>query len=158
MLTEEKFTGAVERYMDTVYRLALSYMRDGSAAEDVTQEVFLRLLRGGGKIGGEEHLKHWLIRVTVNECKRALSSPWRSFGALEENIPLPESEGQGRELYMLVTELPEKYRVVLHLHYFEGYSTDEIAALLRRPGATVRSQLSRAKKMLKQKLEEAENV
>ena len=158
-MTEEIFTQTVKAYMDTIYRVALNYLRDPSAAEDVCQEVFLRLFRSGPSFDSPEHCRNWLIHVALNECRRALASPWRRIEIREElpsdsRVPTPEEES----VFRAVMELPQKYRVVLHLYYYEGYSTKEIAGLLRRTESTVRSQLDRGRERLKQLLLEAEHV
>lgn len=159
MLTEEKFTEAVKQYMDTVYRVALNYLRDGAAAEDVCQEVFLRLYRRAPELESPEHLRRWLIRVAVNECKRALTSPWRRVEPLEtcETLPAPRDPA-GESAFQMMLSLPRRYRVVLHLYYYEGYATGEIAQMLGIRPATVRSRLDRGREQLKQRLLEAENV
>jgi len=159
MLTDEKFTELVESHMNMVYRLALSYLKEPTAAEDAAQEVFLRLYRRAPEFENAEHARHWLVRVTINECKRLAASAWKNVSALEEGFFKEDApDGKGQEIYELVMTLPVKYRVVLHLHYYEGYSTGEIAAMLKRPAATVRSQLERGRKLLKKELLEAENV
>ena len=159
MLTEEQFTRAVKQNMDTVYRVAVNYLRDPAAAEDVCQEVFLRLFRSSPEFESEEHCRNWLIRVFINECKRALASPWRRTESLAdpESLSLFENPKDNSTL-QLVMSLPKKYRIVLYLHYYEGYSTAEIAKLLHILPATVRSQLDRGRKQLKQLLLEAEHV
>ena len=159
MLTDTQFTQAVEQYADMVYRIALNYLRDPAAAEDAGQEVFLRLLRSRGDFQGGAHLKHWLVRVTINECKRALASPWRKVEPLEAQIGSPVfSTPDNREVFDLVMSLPRKYRVALYLHYYEGYKAAEIAQLLRIPASTVRTRLDRGRALLKERLTEVEDV
>ena len=159
MLTEEQFTQAVKQNMDTVYRVALNYLRDPAAAEDVCQEVFLRLFRSKPDFENKDHCRSWLIHVCINECKRALASPWRRAEPLEnpELLPLFE-DPKDNSTFQMVMSLPKKYRIVLYLHYYEGYSTAEITKLLHLLPATVRSQLDRGRKQLKQLLLEAEDV
>ena len=159
MQETEAFTKAAERYMDTVYRVALAYSRKPETADDVTQEVFLRLFRSDKQFNGEEHLKSWLIRVTVNECKRSFASLWNRMQTLDEYAEkLSFSSDEESETFQIVMSLPRKYRMVIHLHYFEGYSTSEISQLLDITVSTVCSQLSRGRKKLKDLLTEAENV
>ena len=158
-MKNEQFTQAVNAHMDTVYRVALQYCRDPAAAEDVSQEVFLRLYKTKTEFQNENHLKFWLIRVAVNESKRALTSPWRRAESLEGQAEPPAlSDAEDREIYSLVMDLPRKYRVVIYLYYYEGYATGEIARLLHLPAATVRTQLDRGRKLLKDRLLEAEHV
>ena len=158
MLTDEQFTRAVKQNMDAVYRVAVNYLRDPSSAEDVCQEVFLRLFRSKPDFESEDHCRNWLIHVCINECRRVLASPWRKTEALDpESLSLFE-DPKDNSTFQLVMSLPKKYRIVLYLHYYEGYSTEEIAKLLHIPSATVRSQLDRGRKQLKQLLLEAEHV
>ena len=159
MQDAKAFTQAAERYLDTVYRVALSYSRKPDTADDVTQEVFLRLYRSDTEFAGEEHLRNWLIRVTVNECKRSLASRWNRMQPLDEYAEkLSFTTDEEGETFRLVMNLPRKYRMVIHLHYFEGYSTAEISQLLDMPVSTVCSQLSRGRKKLKDLLTEADHV
>ncbi len=159
MLTNAQFTQAVRDHADTVYRIALNYLRDPAAAEDVSQEVFLRLLRSRGDFQSPAHLKNWLIRVAINESKRALASPWRNTEPLEDYAErLSFSSPETGDTFRLVMELPRKYRLVLYLHYYEGYRATELAQLLHLPASTVRTRLDRARKLLREKLLEAEHV
>ncbi|WP_297212522.1 RNA polymerase sigma factor [uncultured Flavonifractor sp.] len=148
---------AMERYGDMVYRLALAQTHSGHDAEDVFQEVFLRYLRAAPAFREEEHRKAWLLRVTVNCCKKLHRSFWRRHTvALSETIPA-QSREEG-ELLALLEGLPEKYRAVLHLYYYEGYDTGEIAAILGRSPNTVRSQLSRGRALLRDAWKGAEEA
>lgn len=159
MLTNEQFTQAVQTHADMVYRIALNYLKEPAAAEDAGQEVFLRLLRCRKAFDSPEHLKNWLIRVAINESKRALSAPWRSVEPLDgQENRLPFSSPETRDTFYAVMELPRKYRLVLYLYYYEGYKTAEIGQLLHIPASTVRTRLERGRKLLKQGLLEAEHV
>ena len=152
----EQFTRIARKYMDTVYRVALNYMKSPDAADDITQEVFLRLLRSQTEFASEEHIRHWLIRVTINECKRDLASRWRRVEPLEAYAEkLSFSSEENSETYRSVMRLPRKYRMVIYLHYYEGYSTAEIAQLLGSKQSTVCTQLERGRKLLKNMLSEA---
>lgn len=158
MMTEERFTRLAHRYMDTVFRLAYSYLKNSADAEDVTQNALLKLYQADETaFRSEDHIRYWLVRVTVNECKSLFRSPWRRAEPLEQYMAALELPGPEHEdLFRAVMALPAKYRVVIHLYYFEGYSSDEIAALLDIPPATVRTRMSRARAQLKQFLTEAE--
>ena len=157
-MTDEQFTCAVRAYMDMVYRIALNYLKAPEEAEDVTQNVFLRLLRSSKSFASEEHLRYWLVRVAINECKRSLTSLWRKTEPLEDYADkLSFSSPEKSETYLAVMSLPRKYRMVIHLYYYEGYSTAEIAQLLHIPQSTVRTQLERGRKLLRERLEEAEH-
>ena len=147
----------VERYGGMVYRLALAQTHSGHDADDVFQEVFLRYVRAAPAFREEEHRKAWLLRVTVNCCKKLRGSFWRrNTVALSEALPA-RNEGEG-ELLALLEELPEKYRGVLHLYYYEGYDTGEIAGILGRSPNTVRSQLARGRALLREAWKGAEEL
>ena len=153
-----EFETLARRYMDMVFRLAFSYMKSASDADDVTQNVLLRLLRNIKPFENEEHARFWLVRVTVNECKRALRSPWRRAGDIEEYAnELHFEPPEHSELFYAVMELPEKYRTAIYLYYYEDYSTDEIARLTGTPAATVRTRLRRGRELLRAGLEEAKS-
>lgn len=142
-----------ERYIDTVYRLALARTKSREHAEDVTQDVFLKLMQSKKQFEREEHLKAWLLRVTINHTKDLLMSSWfRQTDELDENIPA-EADEKG-ELYEAVMQLPIKYRTVIHLYYYEGYSIDEITRIMKVKQGTVKAQLHRGREMLKKNLTE----
>lgn len=158
-MTEEQFTRAAEKYMDTVYRIAVSYLKSPDAADDITQETFLRLFRADTVFESEAHLKNWLIRVCINECKRSFFSARYKTEALEDYADkLSFSTAENSGVFQAVMTLPRKYRLVIHLHYYEGYTTPEIARFLKIPPSTVRTQLERGRRLLKQTLLEADNV
>lgn len=146
---------AMERCGDAVYRLALCRLGTRADAEDVFQEVFLRLLRDTTEFRDAEHLKAWLLRVTVNCCHDLRRTAWfRRTAPLEAApelaAPLPDIHG---ELWRAIGALPNDLRVVVWLHYVEGYGTDEIAVMVGCRPATVRTRLHRARKQLKHELE-----
>lgn len=148
---------AMETYGDMVYRLALAQTQSSHDADDVFQEVFLRYLRSAPAFREEEHRKAWLLRVTVNCCKKLHGSFWRRhMVALSEAIPARNQEEQ--ELLDLLEGLPQKYRAVLHLYYYEGYDTGEIAVILGRSPNTVRSQLARGRALLRDAWKGAEEL
>lgn len=144
---------ALHTYGDMVYRLALVQMKDRSEAEDVFQEVFLRLVRYKHRIESREHLKAWLIRVTVNCCRKQFDSAYR-----RKTVPIDrelkaeqsyEMEIPGSPVYDAVLGLPKDYRSVIHLFYYEQYSVREIAEILEMSENAVKTRLSRARGKLK---------
>lgn len=147
----QTFQALAERYMDMVYRVAYNSLKNPHDADDVTQEVFLRLLRTDAEFDGEEHVKHWLLRVAVNESRRLAGSPWRRHtAALEDCAEVPQWDTpQESDMFTQVMALPAKYRVPLYLFYYEELTTQEIADVLGRSPSTVRTQLSRAREQLK---------
>ena len=141
-----------DHYADMVYRIALSYLRSTQDAEDTVQTIFLKLMENDIKIiTGKE--RAFLTKVTINHCKNLLNATKR-----HESIPLDEVEGilfsqtEDREVFRAVMELPEKYRLVVCLHYFEGYSFREISQSLHIGISAVSMRLYRAKNILKSKI------
>ena len=155
-MDKTSFTTAVERYQDTVYRVALHILASPPDADDAVQEVFLRLYTAQKPFQGEEHLRRWLLRVTVNYCRDVLRSPWRKRRAsLEEVPPQPVFQQPEEEaLYQAVMALPEIYRIVLVLYYYEELSAREIGGLLNLETSAVTTRLSRARAKLKEQLGE----
>lgn len=144
----------IETYAKMIYRLAFAQLRSGPDADDVFQEVFLRYVRTGRSFESEEHRKAWLLRVTINCCRKAQTSSWRMrTQPLNEELPFADPEES--ELFVLLGALPPLYRAVLHLFYYEGYSTEEIGTMLGRRAATIRSQLARGRAILKREMEGA---
>ena len=141
----------VTQQENRLYRAALAILGDPHEAEDAVQDAFLRFLERAP--GDLENPGAWLTRVLVNGCKSRLRLAWRRVGPLPEALPAPGPE-EREELEELFS-LPPEDRAVIHLHYYEGYSTDEIARMLgQRPG-TVRSRLSRARGKLRKLLSES---
>ena len=156
-MTDTEFTQLTTKYIDTVYRVALTRIKNVTEAEDITQTVFLKLYRESKPFVSEAHVKHWLIRVTVNECNKAFRNPFRGAEDIADyantlHFETPEQS----DLFDAVMDLPEKYRLPIFLYYYEDYSTAEISKLLKLPTPTVITRLRRGRERLKQKLEEAE--
>ena len=154
-MTDQQFVPLAQRYMDTIFRIAYSYLRSQADADDVTQDVLIQLYKTDTAFESDDHLKHWLIRVTVNRCKNIFRSPWRKV----ENIADYENSltfeaPEHRELFDAVMALDKRYRLPVLLYYYEGYSQKEIAGLLDIPEETVRTRLFRARGKLKTTLTE----
>ena len=155
-MTEKEFTAAAERHLDTVYRVALNCLRNPADAEDAAQTAMLRLWRAEVSFTGEEHLRYWLARVTVNVCRDMSRSPWRTRTVTLEHCPEPSFTEPGQSaLYEAVRALPAKYRLPLYLYYYEGYSVAETGELLGLKVSTVQTRLARGREKLKRALEEA---
>jgi len=141
-----------DEYGNMVYRLALSYLRNIHDAEDTVQVVFTKLIEGKAIIipGKERAL---LTQITINHCKDVLRSFWRKRSEpLNESIAFTEEED--RELFSVVMSLPDKYRIVVYLHYYEGYSFSEISSFLGISSSAVSMRLHRSRNILKSKLRE----
>ncbi len=137
-----------EKYFDTVYRLALSQTKSRQHADDVLQEVFLRYIKTDKEFESEEHIKAWLIRVTINCSKNVFSDLW-----FKRTVPLSEEitfeTDRESDVYHAVAELPQKYRAVIHLFYYEDMPIAQISRCLGIKETTVKSQLHRGREMLK---------
>ena len=159
-MTDAAFEAAVERYGDTIFRLAYSYLKNRADAEDVMQETLLKLYRAGEPFESPEHQRYWLVRVAVNECKKLLRSPWRRRTDPLEAAPetaVWDSPAQS-ELFQQVMALPTKYRAAIYLYYYEGYAVREIAALMGANPSTVQTWLMRARGQRKKNLKEPESL
>ena len=154
MLTQQEYIAAVERYLDMVYRLALSSLSSIADAEDAAQETMLRLWNTDTVFQGDDHLRHWLARVCINICRDHARSAWRRIVSLEECREPIFSDPAHQALWDEVSALPAKYRVPLYLYYYEGYSATEIGELLGLKVSTVQTRLARARKQLKTQLTE----
>ena len=157
-MTKRDLRDAMDTHGKTVYRLALCRMQSVPDAEDVYQDVFLRLLEQETEGWDPEHTKAWLIRATLNRCadlhRFRLRRPVLPLEAVPGGAALEEEAGDisPAELWAAVARLPEKLRTVVHLHYAEGYSTEELAVMLGVPAVTVRTRLYRARERLRKLL------
>ena len=150
-MTEAEFLPLFDRYHNMVYRLALSCTRSPQDAEDAVQTVFLKLLDGRTQpMPGKE--KAWLAQVTVNASRDILrANRRRSWEPLDADIPFTQPEESA--LFDAVMALPERYKLPIHLHYYEGYSVAEIAEILKLGQSAVKMRLKRGREMLKLELE-----
>ena len=120
MFTDEQFTCLVTRYIDTVYRVAFNYLKSPADADDITQTVFEKLLMAKITFESDEHIRNWLIRVTINACKKVLRSPWHrneSFDTYAGTLAFQDPAHS--ELFFAVMDLPKKYRIPIYLHYYD---------------------------------------
>lgn len=150
------FLDSLELHGDTVTRILLLRCRQPEDAQDCFQSVFLKLLTHGRDDWDQEHIKAWLIRTAIHEAASVNRQFWCRNVTLQGDTSFPDQAapegGAGRELLDELRSLPEHQREVLYLHYYEGYSIDELADILGvRPG-TVKSRLSRAREALKTQL------
>ena len=142
---------AFKKHSDMVYRLAVARVKNKYDADDILQEVFLRFIKVKDKVENDEHLKALLIRITINCSKSMLSSSWfKRTESLSESFGVSDVYSDTLDA---VLRLPKKYRTVIHLHYYMGYSVNEISSILKSKPSTVKSQLHRARKQLKIELE-----
>lgn len=146
----------VEKYQDRLFAAAFSVCKNPQDAEDVVQESFIVYHSSKKEFESEEHIKAWLLRVTINKAKNCCRSLWRNVSVpLEDYADSLEFEcSNDRTLFDAVMSLPEKYRIVLHLYYFEDYPVREIAGILSISESNVKVRLNRARAMLKEILKE----
>lgn len=151
-----EFQRIAEKYIDIVYRTTLSYCNSKSDAEDAVQNAFYKLLKSDVVFENDEHIRRWLVKVAINECKMIWRSFWRkniiSFEDLNNEPDYVEMKN--KEIFYEIMKLPPKYRTVLHLYYYEGYHCDEISEILKITITSVQTRLMRARNMLKEKLKE----
>ena len=141
-----------ERHVSMVYRVCYSYLGVAADAEDAVQEVFIKLLDKQPQFVDDEHERRWLIRVAANHCKDMLRRSSRKNVPLEKVLePAARKEGFDSTLDV-VLKMDPKYKDVVYLYYYEGYTTDEVAEIVGRPPSTVRSHLSEARAILRKQL------
>lgn len=151
--TDEEIAEIYYRHVDTVYRVCFSYMKNTADTEDMVQETFLKLLSIEKAFESENHEKAWLIVTAANTCKDELRRRKRRAEHSREYLPGENSgiapDEKDNSVLNAILELSVKYKEVVYLYYYEGYQTPEIAGMLHRPEATIRTWLSRARKLLK---------
>lgn len=156
---DKEYVEAFKLFKNDIFRLAFSYTKNIADAEDITQEVFVKLYNNFYLFKNEEHLKKWLIRVTINQCKTLFLSAWKrktlSLTEKEENITKDISNEKDNNILETIFKLPKKYRLVVHLYYYEDYKISEIAEILNIKETTIQTRLSRARTMLKEIIKEA---
>lgn len=150
-MEKQQIAALYESYGEDVYRLALSWLHNTHDAEDVLQNVFLKLLDKDVTVFSGAQ-KAWLLKCTANACKNHLRSFWqRNTQALDDHITLPANED--RSLWEALGQLKPAYRAVIHLYYYEGYRQDEIAQILGISRTAVQTRMQRARESLKKELE-----
>ncbi|MBR5421233.1 MAG: sigma-70 family RNA polymerase sigma factor [Lachnospiraceae bacterium] len=152
---ETDITEICARYGDRLYAAAFNVCRQPQDAEDAVQEALIRFYRSDTEFESEEHIKAWLLKVTVNAAKSTRRSFWnRNRTSYEDYMDsLGFEEPSDRSLMDAVLLLPEKYRIIIHLYYFEGYKTREIAEILSLSENTVKTRLTKSRRILRSNLE-----
>ena len=147
----------VDKYSNMIMQIAYQNVFNKSDAEDITQEVFIKLMKNIEKFNNEEYMKAWLIRVTINMSKDYNKSFWnKNTTGIDENLKIFGEEYQ--EVFKEISKLKPKYRNVIYLYYYQGYKIKEIAELMSMNENTVSSCLTRARKNLKELLDEGGEV
>ena len=159
MLDTAQFNAYAAKYMDTVFRLAFSWLKSPADADDVTQNVLLSLYRTYYQFESDEHVRSWLMKVTVNECRKVWRRPFRSHENIDDYAEtLAFEDPSYRDLFEAIMQLDRDKRTVIVLYYIEGYSIKEIAEILDVPAATIGTRLARARAKLAQYLKEEESI
>lgn len=158
-MNDKDYIRAVNLYTDSLFKIAYSYCINRQDAEDVVQNTFLSFYKVNKTFDSDEHMKNYLVKMTVNNCKHMFLSSWNKKVVLfdefkGDNYYTLENQDEHYELYRAIMSLPEKYRVVVHLYYFEDYSVKEIAELISVKETTVQTRLLRARTKLKNILQE----
>lgn len=154
-MTDDTFERLARAYGDTVFRVAYHALGNRMDAEDVVQGVLLKLYRADKPFAGDDHAKHWLLRVTVNDCRKLLRAPWRG-----RILPLEDFDGpvtppeDHSDVLSAVMALPPKYRMCVYLYYYEECSVREVAQALHAKESTVQTWLQRARQLLRRALDE----
>lgn len=156
MRTEEEVNRAIEMYADTIKRICMIHLKNYADTEDVFQTVFLKYATNAVCFENEQHEKAWFIRVAINACRDVLRSFFRKRTvSLESIMEMPDQiPPDNRDVLEAVLSLPEKYRNVVYLHYYEGYTAPEISRMLGKNVNTIYTHLTRSKKILREKLGE----
>lgn len=146
----------VRRYSGMILRLCFTYSLGRADAQDICQNVFLKLLQSDRRFDSEGETRAFIIRITINECKDVLKSGWRRRSVpldelIEREVPFLPEENTG--VLAAVQRLPVKYREAVYLYYYEGYNAEEIAAMVGAKPADVRQRLARAREKLRKELE-----
>jgi len=154
MRSEQEVSNAIELHADTVRRLCAVYLKNEADTEDIFQIVFIKYMQSDIVFYSREHEKAWIIRITINACKDLLRSFFRRFTvSISEVLDLPhEDKYHHSEVLDAVLSLPPKYKEVVYLHYYEGYTAPEISDLLKIKTNTVYTLLTRSKKLLQEKI------
>lgn len=155
MRSEEEANRAIELYADTVKRICVVHLKNRADTEDIFQNVFLKYILSSEVFENPEHEKAWLIKVTVNACRDLLRNVFRKRTvSLDTLIEKPQAEQEElQEVLEAVLSLPSKYKDVVYLYYYEGYKAEEIGRILGKNVNTVYTLLTRARKLLKERLE-----
>ncbi len=145
-----------EAYSENLFTVALNVCKNPQDAEDVVQDTFLAYLTNGKEFESQEHIRAWLIRVAINKAHNKTKTFWRkNIGALEDymaSVNFPSQEAS--ELFEAVMGLPEKYRIIIHLFYYEDYSVKEISEILKLSPGNVKVRLTRGREALRNILKE----
>lgn len=159
-LSAQEFLEIYQKYKNLLYRIAFTYVKNSQDVEDILQETFIRRLYKAPTFEQEEHEKRWLIKVTVNLCKNHVKSFWQqnksNVEESEEGLGIThwDLDSEEKRVFSEVMSLPRKQRIVIYLHYYEGYSCKEIADIMKSGESAVKMQLKKGRELLKKNMED----
>ena len=149
---DKEITEIYMRQRQTVYRVCYAYMKNPADTEDAVQDTFVQMIRKGPVFENEEHEKAWLIRTAENVCRNVQRYWWRRHEDIDDHYDLQSPDhSEADSLMQTVMALPDKYKTVVYLYYYEGYSSAEIAGMLGRPQSTIRNYMTEARRLLKER-------
>jgi len=158
LCTDKEIAEIYERHNKTVYRVCFAYMKNTADTEDVVQDTFYKMITSGVAFNDTEHEKAWLIRTAGNLCKNELRHWWRKRENVEDYENLQANNTIDiDDTFSVVMSLPDKYKTVIYLYYYEGYDSVEISKILKKPQSTIRNYLHEARNVLKGKLSKGGN-
>jgi RNA polymerase sigma-70 factor (ECF subfamily) len=152
--TDNEIAEIYTRHVKTIYRVCYTYMKNIADTEDAVSETFVKMIKSAPAFESEEHEKAWLIRTAANVCKDVLKHWWRRNADLADyaDILKTKEHSDADDVLEAVCGLPDKYKAVVHLYYYEGYPSVQISKILRKPQSTVLNHLSEARAILRKKL------
>ena len=148
---EKEFLLTYNKYVDMIYRLCYSFLKNKEDTEDAVQSIFVKYLKSRKQFDNEDHEKAWFIVTSSNTCKDMLRQPWRRNVDIDTcDFATASNDTADNDVYAAIMDLPSKYKTVVYLYYYEGYKTQEIAQMLHKPSSTIRNYLTEARRHLKQ--------
>ena len=156
-ITKEYIGSLVDKYGNMILRIAYTYLKNKADAEDTVQDVFLQIIDKNPIFNDETHEKSWIVRTTINMCKNKLNLFWnKNKCSIDDITGFANYDKYSTDSNVLkaVLSLPDKYRLVVYMYYYEGYSTPEISKMIEKSDTTIRSLLHRARNKLKSILKE----
>jgi len=153
-MTNDQIEDIYVRHFTIVYRVCYAYMKTAHEAEDAAANVFAKLFDKHITFENEKHERAWLLRTAINQCRDALKHWWRKTSNIEDHQNLEAAPPEDNHVLEVVLSLPGRHKDVILLYYYGGYSTAEIAEMLKKPHSTIRYHMSEARKLLKDYLDD----
>ena len=155
--TDKEIAEIYERHNKMVYRVCFAYMKNTADTEDMVQDAFYQMIKTNVRFENAEHEKAWLIRTATNLCKNNLKHWWRKRENIDdidnyESIQT-DNDFETDDILEIIMNLPDKYKTVIYLYYYEGYNSVEISKILKKPQSTIRNHLHEARELLRNRIE-----